>query len=165
MHNQRGVTLIELMVVLVILAILVVSSIFSFSGIVSSARDAKRKADINFLQKLLAAYYLDHGFFPTAETAGVSPLNCQLTLHPVSPECVSLLSELKVYSPKIPFDPSDRYLTGENNCQNGRCYEYITPDPAHTVSCICAGLENATSDNKPPSCGNTQYNYCLQISF
>lgn len=164
-NQQKGFTLTELLVVLVILAIMASIAIFSYIGVISSARDSKRKADLVFLQKLLTVYYLDHGFFPTYTTAGISPLSCKLTLYPDSPECVNLISELRFYSAKIPFDPSDSYRQGADNCQKGNCYDYITPDPAHSVSCICAGLEDGSSRNKPSACSGSTYNYCLQVSF
>lgn len=163
--KQPGFTLIELMIVVVIMLILSTIVAIFVGGVTRSARDAQRKTDLDYMRKLLSVYYMDHGFFPTHQTAGISPLSCVITLYP-SPECQGLLDELKVYSPKIPFDPNDKYLRkGDNYCENNSCYHYTTPDPAHSVSCICANLEEADSASTPPICQNTEKNYCLQLSF
>lgn len=161
---QKGLTLIELLVVMVIIAILAVVTAFNFIGLTSKARDTRRKTDLDFFYKVLTTYHLDHGFFPTFQTAGISSLNCTITPFP-TPECESLLSELRVYTQKIPFDPSDNSTPDHNDCSGASCYKYITPDPAHSVSCICAQLENTNEVRRPPSCNGAEQNYCIQVLF
>lgn len=163
--RQKGFTMAELLVTVVILIIITSVTVFYYGGLTSNARDVRRRADLNYLSKLLAVYYLDHGFFPTYNTAGVSPLSCELTLYPRTSGCNDLLSELRSYSAKLPFDPNDRYLQGSDQCLGGSCYQYITPDPAHSVSCVCARLENAEGVNNPPLCQSNGHNYCLQVSY
>lgn len=162
---EKGFTLMELMVAVVILIIITSVTVFYYGGITSNARDVKRKVDLNYLSKLLVVYYLDHGFFPTYNTAGVSTLSCEVTLYPGESGCNDLLTELRTYSAKIPFDPSDKYLQDSNRCAGGSCYQYITPDPAHSVSCICARLENPEGRVNPPLCQSDEHNYCLQVSY
>lgn len=162
--NDKGFSLVELLIVITIFIILVSISVFFLTNnIISSARDARRKLDVNFIRDLLSAYYIDHGFFPTEQTAGISPLSCWLTIPPVS-GCAVLVDELKIYSPKIPIDPRDNSVLG-HNCENSTCYTYITPDAAHSVSCICAQLENVKTIQKPPACNSSGQNYCIQITF
>lgn len=56
-NNPRGFTLIELLVVVAIIAILSLIGLTLFSGVQKSARDAKRKGDIDAIAKALEANY------------------------------------------------------------------------------------------------------------
>ncbi len=154
----------ELLVAVVILIILASVTMFNYGGITAKARDARRIEDLDYIRKVLAVYYIDHGFFPTLTTAGIRPMSCEVTLNADS-DCAGLISELKVYSQKIPFDPADSYKEGPNKCEGGSCYQYITPDPGHSISCICANLENPETVPTSTACQSADHNYCLQVSY
>jgi general secretion pathway protein G len=67
-HSEAGLTLIEMMIVLVIIA--VVASMIVLSGILNrpdQARATTAKTDISTLSGALAMYRLDNGDYPTAE--------------------------------------------------------------------------------------------------
>jgi type IV pilus assembly protein PilA len=53
--NQKGFTLVELLVVITIIAILSVIGVTIFSGVQKNARDTRRKADIDSIAKALEA--------------------------------------------------------------------------------------------------------------
>lgn len=53
MGENRGFTLVELLVVIAVIAILAVIGLTVFSGIQRNARDSRRKADINAIAKAL----------------------------------------------------------------------------------------------------------------
>lgn len=162
--KQKGFTLVELLITVVILVILASVTVFYYGGITSKARDARRVEDLDYLRKVLSVYYIDHGFFPTFKTVGIAPLSCEVTLYP-DEGCSDLLTELRTYSAKIPFDPSDTYKQGPNQCDGGECYQYITPDPAHSVSCVCANLENPDNLGTSTACQSADHNFCLQVSY
>ncbi len=65
--RQRGFSLIELMVVLVILALLATAILPSVVGKSDKAKWTKAKTDIAMIESLLDQYYLDMGEYPTAE--------------------------------------------------------------------------------------------------
>lgn len=65
--SNRGFTLIELMVVMVILATLAVFVIPKFMDEPKRARRVKAQVTISRLETALKTYYLDNGFYPTTD--------------------------------------------------------------------------------------------------
>ncbi len=66
-NNPRGFTLIELLVVISIIALLSVIGVTVFSGVQKTARDSKRKGDIDAVAKALEVNY-SNGVYPTTLT-------------------------------------------------------------------------------------------------
>lgn len=64
--NKKGFTLIEIMVVITIIAILAVTSFSTYEGTKASARDGRRKADLETLRGAFELYYADAKEYPTA---------------------------------------------------------------------------------------------------
>ena len=65
--KQRGFTMIELMVVLVILVLLVSMIVPNIVGKSDDAKVSKSKTDIAMIESLLDQYYLDMGQYPSTE--------------------------------------------------------------------------------------------------
>ncbi len=70
MKNNRGFTLIEMLIVIAIIAILAGIVLVGVSGFQASARDSRRIADVRNTQNLLELYYTQHGEYPTTDTWG-----------------------------------------------------------------------------------------------
>lgn len=64
--NQKGFTLIELLVAMTIIAILAGLALVSFQGARRSARDGKRKADLEQIRSALEMFRADEGSYPGA---------------------------------------------------------------------------------------------------
>ena len=80
--NQKGFTLIEILVVVIIIGILAALVIPRFSGRTEQAREAAAKTQINSLFGLaLDAYEADNGFYPTTEQ-GLEALRVEPTTDP-----------------------------------------------------------------------------------
>lgn len=63
--NQKGFTIVELLIVIVVIGILAALVITTFSGIQQKGRDTERQTDIKALHGQLEAYYAQNGRYPT----------------------------------------------------------------------------------------------------
>jgi general secretion pathway protein G len=63
--KQRGFTIIELLIVIIVIGILATLVITTFSGIQRNARNRTREADLNALHSQLEYYYGQNGRYPT----------------------------------------------------------------------------------------------------
>jgi prepilin-type N-terminal cleavage/methylation domain-containing protein len=62
--NQKGFTIIELLVVIVIIGILVALALPQLFSAQARGRDTERKNDMKNLQQKLETYFNDHGNYP-----------------------------------------------------------------------------------------------------
>lgn len=72
LSNQKGFTIIELLVVIVIIGILVALLLPNLFSAQQRGRDADRKNDLKTIQQQLEAYYSDNNAYPLA-TADLVP--------------------------------------------------------------------------------------------
>lgn len=63
MKQQKGFTIVELLIVIVVIAILAAIAIVSYSGIQQRARDTERKSDLANLAKVISVYKVDNGSY------------------------------------------------------------------------------------------------------
>ncbi|MDO9575647.1 MAG: prepilin-type N-terminal cleavage/methylation domain-containing protein [bacterium] len=68
MRNQKGFTLIELMVVVIIIGVLAAIAIPRFIGAQHKARVSAAKADVSIIREGLGLYVIDYGAYPNAAT-------------------------------------------------------------------------------------------------
>lgn len=61
---QKGFTIVELLIVIVVIAILAALVLNTFAGVQEKARDSDRQNDVATIQKHLETYYTDHGSYP-----------------------------------------------------------------------------------------------------
>lgn len=64
-NKQKGFTIVELLIVIVVIGILAAIVIVTFTGVQKKARDSDRKSDINATSGLLEVYFADKGQYPT----------------------------------------------------------------------------------------------------
>jgi type II secretion system protein G len=65
LKQQKGFTIVELLIVIVVIGILATLVIVTFTGIQQKARNTKRQTDINAVQSHLEAYKAQNGYYPS----------------------------------------------------------------------------------------------------
>jgi prepilin-type N-terminal cleavage/methylation domain-containing protein len=68
-NRQRGFTIVELLIVIVVIGILAALVIVQFTNVQARARDAERKSDIRALESKVAEYYALNGNYPLTLSA------------------------------------------------------------------------------------------------
>ncbi len=133
--DQKGFTLVELLVVITILAILATIAFTIFSGTQKSARDARRRADIDAIATAMETHYGQNGQY-----SGL----CQITSTPTY-DCNQW------FTGGLPQDPQNndtfKYCTkatGTSCISSGPAVAQGVP-AAGTTWVVCAALENSTT--------------------
>lgn len=62
--RQKGFTIVELLIVIVVIGILAALVLNTFAGVQRRARDTQRQTDINSIATQLEVYYADEGKYP-----------------------------------------------------------------------------------------------------
>lgn len=73
-YSQKGFTIVELLIVIVVIGILAALVLNTFSGVQKRARDTQRQTDINAIATQLEVYYNDNGGYPLIATVDAPSL-------------------------------------------------------------------------------------------
>ena len=135
---KKGFTLIELLVVSTIITVLIGIASVSYVRTTQSARDAKRKTDLEQIRQALETYRSENGYYSRPSAA-----NQYYLTNP------SLQTSLSPYITTIPSDPKN---------PSGYKYRYVVPGTKPTSYSLYAALENtndpAIDSTITASCGN-----------
>jgi general secretion pathway protein G len=134
---QRGFTLIELMVVLLIIGVLAALIVPNVLDRADDARVTAAKTDVNNLMQALKLYRLDNQRYPTAEQ-GLQALRTKPTTAPLPPNWKSYLDQL----------PNDPW---------GQPYVYLNPGIKAEVDVMSFGADGqAGGEGKNADIGSWQ---------
>ena len=99
-QKQKGFTIVELLIVVVVIAILAAITIVSYNGITANAKFSKLKADLSSVNKAILLYHADNGFYPNSTSAcvngwcGWDQVTGDAFVPNVSPEYITALPQL-----------------------------------------------------------------------
>ena len=139
-RNRSAFTLIELLIVISIIGILTGISVFALTGSRESARDTKRKTDLEQIRSALEIYKADCSRYPLS-------LPWNATLYGDGTNCLAA----NKYIETVPQDT----LTGQ-------VYGYKTSGTPPTSYTLCAALEGVTTADarcSGVSCGSGTCSY------
>lgn len=123
--KQRGFTLIEIMVVIVILGVLAALVVPKIMSRPDEARVVAAKHDISAIGQALKLYKLDNGSYPTTEQ-GLKALTAKPVVAPIPNNW-----KTGGYLDKLPQDPW------------GRDYQYLSPGVKGEVDIFSFGADGA----------------------
>lgn len=136
--KQKGFTIVELLIVIVVIGILAAITIVAYNGIQQRGRDAQRKSDISALTKAIHLYNLDKGDFADAGcgngTGSGFLSNDYDGAGPIKTVNACLADDK--YLPKALVDPS-----GSLTCSGISCHAYMKANCSGT-SYLYANLES-----------------------
>ncbi|MDI9448055.1 MAG: type II secretion system protein GspG, partial [Bacillota bacterium] len=121
LNNEKGFSMIEMMVVLIIIAVLMAGGIKFYLGYIENSRVTKAKAQISTMQAALDAYYAEQSKYP-ADKAGL--LNAGIATPDESTD-ESTIKAKDPWAENYKYDVSDdntKYVvyTGKNDVQGQR---------------------------------------------
>lgn len=91
MTNQKGFTLVELMVVIAIIGVLAAVAIPKFSSVTNSALDAKLKSDLSSMDGAIMQYYVATGGYPTTANASADLVTTYISVWPTDSQKKNLV--------------------------------------------------------------------------
>ena len=146
--KNKGFTLIELMIVVVILGVLMSTVLPKLTGAQARARDTGRIADLGNISAALTTYYDDNGqFIGTTETS-----ECIASGDAGSGDAIKIYLE----GAKVPTDPqvnANTYLC-DGNVKGRYWYAPLTKDGiANNAYILCADMETYQKANTDVGAG------------
>lgn len=140
---NKAFSLIELLVVISIVGILLALSLFGIANSRESARDAKRKADLELIRSGLEIYRADCDSYPASITGGSSLIG-----NPPPSACATTNTYISLV-PLDPISPSRRYIyTG----LTASTYEICASLEKGGVTVSCGGSSNCGSGTVTVPC-------------
>ncbi len=128
MRDQKGFTIVELLIVIVVIGILAALVVTTYSGIQAKARDSKRQADVKAIQTQLEAFYASNNYYPA--TADINSTTWRSTN----------MKSLSVDSIKDPSGTVAEFVAGVPDATTKQ-YRYA-PLNASGAACTATGPTN-----------------------
>lgn len=100
--KDRGFTIVELLIVIVVIGVLAAITIVAYSQVQASARDSSRKSAVATIIKALDMYYTDNGRYPASSGSTVINASWATT---ADASWSNLETALRPYAAKLPAEP------------------------------------------------------------
>jgi prepilin-type N-terminal cleavage/methylation domain-containing protein len=123
--RSQGFTIVELLIVIVVIGILALLVITTYSGIQQKARNSKRQTDIQSIQTQLEAFFSQNGYYPSLADMKDTAANGFLATNMKS------LDKTALTDPSNPTQ-SDQLVTGTGT---PKTYAYAVTQSDGTTAC------------------------------
>ena len=165
MKNQKGFTIIEILIVMAIIGFLSTMTLVSFAGARAAARDTKRLSDIRTIQSTLEVYNNAMGVYPAVTTNTMAAL--QTELQKVLGSTFTLPNDPTfATTPYVYCNSTNAGITGyvlRADLEGNNSVLATAPrDIDGSIACTTAGAGPIACDDTtagPPA--TTPYNYCV----
>jgi general secretion pathway protein G len=125
LNNEKGFSMIEMMVVLIIIAVLMAGGIKFYLGYIENSRVTKAKAQISTMQAALDAYYAEQSEYPENQD---DLLNAGIAATDESTDGITIKAEDpwgKQYKYKVSGDQSKYVVYTGNDKVQGQSNTYV----------------------------------------
>jgi prepilin-type N-terminal cleavage/methylation domain-containing protein len=123
-RDQRGFTIVELLIVIVVIGILAALVVTTYSGIQAKARDSKRRTDLQALQTQIEAFYATNNYYPSSAEINDSTWRG------------TNMKSLSADTMKDPSGTTSTLSTTAASSTNMKVYGYV---PTHDDGAACTG--------------------------
>lgn len=130
-NKNKGFTIVELLIVIVVIGILATLVIVTFTGIQQKARNSQRQTDINALDSHIEAYYAQTGNYPTY---------AQLT------SSTWRSANMKGLDPEALVDPKGNSIDDAQADSGTYTYSYVATEGSGTGATACTSADVNTDD-------------------
>jgi type II secretion system protein G len=148
----KGFTLIELLVVMAILGILATVGLGSFRTSQMKARDARRKSDLEQIQRALEMYHNDYNRYPASSNGEISIDGSAIAW---GENGMMRDDNGSLYMSEVPGDP-----TGNPNY----CYETLDNGISYRLYAKLENGQDAGLISPEVNCSGADYNYRVNSS-
>lgn len=130
--KQKGFTIVELLIVIVVIAILAAITIVAYNGIQQRAKNSQRQQDIKIIAKALELYYTDNGRYPNSTCSLGAGCKINGSWNSTADASWSNLEAQLVprYLSKVPQDPQAS-TSLPAAVYGGSNYDYVMMSPSY----------------------------------
>lgn len=118
--TRKGFTLIEVLIVVTIISLLILIALWAWQSQLAKGKDARRKADLNRLEKVFEDFYNDNNCYPNDLNDLVPDYLSEVLVDPVTRQAYELSNDgCHTYRIYVNLDNEDDLAIAEAGCTSG----------------------------------------------
>lgn len=142
--RNQGFTIVELLIVIVVIGILALLVITTYSGIQSKARNSQRQTDVASIQTQLEAFYSQNGYYPSLANMNSDSWR-QTNMKSLDDESLIDPSNTTASKTLIAAPAARSYAYAVTNSSGASCESDATTCAQYTLTATYEGTVNGSS--------------------